>query len=416
MNEPYDFAVIGAGIVGVSTALHLLMRGKTVALLDRRGAGLETSYGNAGTVGNTYVLPFPGPDWKQIFRILLDRDMDARIHYSSYPRHLFWLYNFYMNSRPVPRRALGKSLWPLVRISTEEHRALMRGTDAERHLRTNGRVVIYRTESSFAGNALLREVARERGVPSDVLDRTAIRELEPDLKPVYCKGVYWKTSDRLDNPGAVTAAYAERFAREGGIFIKTGAKTLKPSPDSAWQIETDQGNIRADQIALCTGPWANDLLRSLGYRFPMALKRGYHQHFSALNGAKISRSVGDSDGGFVLVPAEQGLRLLTGVEFANPGAPPTPVQLGKALKNARELFPLGEPVEAKPWMGSRPCFADSLPVIGPAPRHKGLWFNFGHGHMGMTMGPPSGRLLAEMMTNAPVFCDTAPYRADRFRI
>jgi D-amino-acid dehydrogenase len=414
MGQSYDVAVIGAGIVGVSTAMHLLMRGKKVVLLDRKGAGLETSYGNAGTVGNTYVLPFSGPDWRQIIRILLDRDVDARIQYSSYPRHLLWLYDFYMNSRTTPRYEHGKLLWPLVSISTEEHRVLMEDTDAARHLHSSGRLVVYRTPSSFAKTAFIRNVAKERGVPCDVLEPATIREMEPDLKPIYHKGIYWKTSDSLGNPGAVTAAYAQRFANEGGTFTNTNVKALHTSYHDRWQIETGQGEITADHVAVCAGPWAPGLIRPLGYNFPMALKRGYHQHFSSAGGAKLSRAIADSEGGYALVPMEQGFRLTTGVEFANPGAPPTPVQLARALKNARQLFPLDATLDPKPWMGSRPCFADSLPLIARAQRHKGLWFNIGHGHMGMTLGPPSGRLLAEMMTNTPPFCDTAPYGAERF--
>jgi D-amino-acid dehydrogenase len=414
MGQSYDVAVVGAGIVGVSTAMHLLMRGKKVVLLDRKGAGLETSYGNAGTIGNTYVMPFPGPDFHQMIRILFDRDMDARIHYSSYPRYARWFYDFYMASRPGPREEHGKQLWPLVQISTDEHRVLMENTEAEHHLHSTGRLVLYRKASTFAGTAFIKKVADERGVPCEALEADAIREMEPDLSPIYSKGLYWKTSDRLDNPGAVVRAYAKRFINEGGTFTNTTVKALHTSYNDRWQIETGQGEITVDHVAVCVGPWTPELIRPLGYHFPMALKRGYHQHFSARGGAKISRHVTDADRGYAIVPMEQGFRLMTGVEFANPGTPPTPVQLTRAIRYAKELFPLDIPLDPKPWMGSRPCFADSLPVIGPAPRHKGLWFNIGHGHMGMTLGPPSGRLLAEMMTNAPTFCDTAPYRAERF--
>ena len=111
---------------------------------------------------------------------------------------------------------------------------------------------------------------------------------------------------------------------------------------------------------------------------------------------------------------EQGIRITTGAEFADRDAPPTPVQIERVLPYARELFPLGEANEAEAKLGNRPCFADSLPVIGAAPRHKGLWFNFGHGHSGLTIGPSSGRLLAEMLCGEIPFCDPMPYRADRF--
>ena len=111
---------------------------------------------------------------------------------------------------------------------------------------------------------------------------------------------------------------------------------------------------------------------------------------------------------------EQGIRLTTGAEFADRDAKPTPVQFDRLMPAARELFPLGDEVEAQPWMGSRPCFADSRPVIGRAPKQPGLWLDYGHAHWGLTLGPASGRHIAEMMTGATPFCDPKPYSAERF--
>jgi D-amino-acid dehydrogenase len=121
----------------------------------------------------------------------------------------------------------------------------------------------------------------------------------------------------------------------------------------------------------------------------------------------------DAENGYVVTPMERGIRLTTGIEFAARDAAPTPIQLDRALAKARELFPLGEPRD-EPWLGRRPCFPDSLPVIGPAPGRPGLWLDVGHGHLGFTLGPVTGRLLAEMMTGAAPFTDPAPYRFDRF--
>jgi D-amino-acid dehydrogenase len=122
----------------------------------------------------------------------------------------------------------------------------------------------------------------------------------------------------------------------------------------------------------------------------------------------------DSDFGYLLAPMNQGIRLATGAEFARRDAPARPTQVELALPRARTLFPLGEAIEAKPWMGARPCLPDMLPVIGRAPRHPGLWFDFGHQHHGLTLGPVTGRLLAEMMTGVTPFADPRPFAVDRF--
>jgi D-amino-acid dehydrogenase len=152
----------------------------------------------------------------------------------------------------------------------------------------------------------------------------------------------------------------------------------------------------------------------LGYSIPLSVKRGYHVHLEPRGNAVLNHPTLDSDLGYLLAPMNRGIRLTTGVEFARRDAPPTPVQIERALPRARALFPLGATIDAKPWKGARPCLPDMLPVIGKAPRHAGLWFDFGHQHHGLTLGPVTGRLLAEMMTGETPFADPKPFAVERF--
>ena len=167
-------------------------------------------------------------------------------------------------------------------------------------------------------------------------------------------------------------------------------------------------------MVVALGPWSDDVFRPLGYRFPLGIKRGYHLHFRAHGNATLNRPVLDAEVGYMLAPMSRGIRLTTGAEFADRDAPPTPVQLARVAPRAREIFPLGDRAEPKLWLGRRPCLPDMLPIIGPAPRHRGLWLDFGHHHLGFTLGPVAGRLLAEMMTGEKPFTDPSPYRAERF--
>jgi D-amino-acid dehydrogenase len=122
----------------------------------------------------------------------------------------------------------------------------------------------------------------------------------------------------------------------------------------------------------------------------------------------------DAENGYLVTPMTRGLRLTTGAEFASRDDPPSPAHLDRLEPLARELYPIAERRDAAPWLGRRPCLPDMLPIIGPAPRHKGLWFDFAHQHLGLTLGPISGRLLADLMTGAPPFADPAPYAMTRF--
>lgn len=414
MNARYEVAVVGGGIVGISTALHLLMRGMKVIVIDRGPPEQATSYGNSGNIETSYVLPFSLPPYKRFPKIAFNQDAAVHFHYRHLPKCIGWILDFYKKSQPEPRKINGRLLRPLVEGAIHEHKQLMHGTGAERYLSMTGRVKLHRSEASFIGSSLERRVAQELGVPFEVFTAAEFREIEPDLKPAYARAVRWSASARLTDPGAVVAAYTEKFIRDGGILMSDAVTKLSNQYDKGWTLQTAQRDIQADQVVLCTGPWASDLYKPLGYRFPLGIKRGYHQHFKARGSAKLSHNFTDADIGYVISPMEQGYRIATGAEFAAIDAPATPIQIQQILPHARELFDLGEPVESKAWLGSRPCFADSLPVVAPAPDHKGLWFNFGHGHSGLTIGPATGRLIAEMMHGEKPFCDPHPYRAERF--
>jgi len=188
------------------------------------------------------------------------------------------------------------------------------------------------------------------------------------------------------------------------------ASTLERS----WRVRTENGVIQAKAAVIALGPWSAELVRKFGYRLPLQVKRGYHMHYSTLNGARLNLPVLDAEAGYVIAPMTRGIRLTTGVELGRCDAPPTPVQLEAVEPLARDIFPLGDRVDDKPWLGRRPCTPDMMPVIGPAPRHDGLWFAFGHAHHGLTLGPVTGRLIADLMTGVRPFVDPRPFQAERF--
>jgi D-amino-acid dehydrogenase len=197
------------------------------------------------------------------------------------------------------------------------------------------------------------------------------------------------------------------------VFVKGDARTLHEYV-GGWRVETDAGPVDANHAVIALGPWSMDVAAKFGVRVPFAVKRGYHIHLAPAGNATLGTPVLDMDGGYALAPTDRGIRLTTGVEFAPRDARPTPVQIALTVPMGRELFPLGEVLDDKPWMGSRPATTDSLPVIGPAHGRDRLWLAIGHAHLGFTLGPPTGRLLAEMMTGAKPFVDPRPFRADRF--
>lgn len=409
-----DAIVLGAGIVGTSAALHLAKRGLAVTLVDRRGPGEETSYGNAGVIEGNTLFPHAFPSgFGELLRIALKRAPEANYHLSFLPKVAPWLLAYRFNTRAEGSLAFAEAMRPLFSRAVSEHEALMAEAGAARFLRKDGWLKLYRSDEAFAATARERELAVALGLTQRALSVEETRALEPSLMPVFRHAVHWPDAASVSNPLAVTKAYAARFAALGGVTLNGDALSLHRS-ERYWRVETDEGPIDAKDVVVALGPWAPDLLGRFGIELPLMFKRGYHRHFGPRGNAGLTRPVVDTANGYCLAPMEQGIRLTTGAEFADRDAKPTPEQFDRLLPAARELFPLGEQLEAQPWMGSRPCFADSRPVIGRAPGQPGLWLDYGHAHWGLTLGPVSGRLIAEMMTGATPFCDPKPYAAERF--
>ncbi|MEJ8574437.1 FAD-binding oxidoreductase [Microbaculum marinum] len=414
MTAERDIVVIGAGIVGVSAAIHLQKRGRSVTLVDRRDPGEETSYGNTGVIeGGTYVPIAMPRDVRSLLRYARNMQPEMHFHWGAMPKVAPWLMQLAANSSEAKLRANGGHVMALLAHAIDEHKALLSAAGAERYLRETGWIRIYRSEAAFQANALERRIADEGGFGYDVLDPEEVRELEPHLNSVFARAEHWHDVASLSDPGAVTKAYAAQFAADGGSFERTATRRLTPS-GAGWTIETDGGSIAAREVVVALGPWSMDLLTPLGYRVPFAVKRGYHTHYRPKGNASLVRPIVDVSYGYAMSPMTLGIRVTTGIEFADRDAPPTPVQVSRIEPHVRELIPLGEPVEDSPWMGRRPSFPDSLPAIGPAPNHAGLWLDFGHAHLGLTLGPVSGRLLAEMICGEATVVDPAPYSVTRF--
>lgn len=411
-----DVLVLGAGMVGVSAALHLQQRGRDVILVDRHdGAGEETSFGNAGMIECASVFPYMFPrDFSQILRHALNRAPQVRYSFADLPSVLPWLLRYYLAS--TPERALRGALavMPLIRRSLVEHEALMAEAGALDLLKRCGWIKMYRDEATLAQALRDFERAKQYGVQGDILDHKAIIEREPHLSGEFAGAIHFTEPGFVLDPGGLAKAYAALFERKGGRFMVGDALTLEQQPDGRWHVATPNGKVSARAVVVALGPWSDLVFGRLGYSIPLNVKRGYHLHLASRGNAVLNQPVLDADNGYVLAPMNRGIRLATGVEFAHRDSPATPVQLERALPLAHGLFPLGEAIDAKPWKGARPCLPDMLPVIGKAPRHAGLWFDFGHHHHGLTLGPASGRLLAEMMTGETPFADPKPFAAERF--
>lgn len=408
-----DVLVLGAGIVGIALALKLQACGRRVVLLDRGEPGAATSFGNAGLIERSSVFPYAFPrDWRTLADHALQRKLAARYHLRALPFIARWLLSYWRHSSPAQYPAAIAGALPLVERSWDEHAPLIDAAGAGALLNEHGWIKVFRTQASRAEALDVAERSRAYGLRVNVLSREALRAAEPALSSDIIGGVHYPDSRQLRDPQALSLAYLSLFRQRGGHFVQGDARSLRRE-GRHWVADAEGLRIAASDAVLTLGPWGAEFAQQLGYRPLMGVKRGYHRHF-APGAHGLQHVIVDVDHGYALAPMMRGIRLTTGAEFALRDAPHTPVQLAQLEPIARRLAGMGASLDADAWMGSRPCTADMLPVIGPAPQHPGLWFNFGHAHHGLTLSAASGRLLAELMCHRPTFTDPRPYRIDRF--
>jgi len=408
-----DILVLGAGMAGTCAALELRLRGHAVTLVDRRGPGQETSYGNAGLIQREAVEPYAFPRaWGAMARAALRRGLDISYHPGALLAGLPRLGRYWHASAPASHQRITREYEPLVRHATREHQRYIAAAGADDLVRRDGFRFVYRSQAALAQAVARAEgLQREFGVTCDALDAAGIAHAEPALRQPLAGALHWLQPWSVQDPGALVERYAALFQRLGGRLLTGDAASLRQQ-GAGWRMDSSGGSVDAAQAVVALGPWAGRWTDALGYRFPLILKRGYHRHFQG--GAALDLPLLDAERGYVLAPMARGLRLTTGAEIARIDAAPTPRQLAGCETVAGALLDLGRPVEATPWIGSRPCMADMKPVIGPAPSHRGLWFDFGHGHQGFTLGPASARLLADLIEGRTPYIDPAPFLPSRF--
>jgi D-amino-acid dehydrogenase len=413
MSMRADVIVLGGGFAGLGAALALQARGRDVVIIDKRGAaGRETSYGNAGLIERASIELYTFPrDISKIASVIFGRAPEARIDWARLPQILPWIARYFFESAPARASAHAQAALPLIQRCLTEHDALAKEAGAEALLRRNGWIKAFSTRASFEEGIVHAQPLLAHQLRFDVLDADALRALEPQAKGFY-GAIHYRDPVAVTDPGGLAQAYAALFARRSGRLMAGDALSLEET-GQGWRVMTKDGPCAARDVVVALGPWSMDVLRPLRYEIPLGVKRGYHRHFALLEDAQLGHAVLDADGGYLAAPMKMGLRLTTGADFSTRDAPPAYGQIEAAETRARKHFPVGAR-QGEAWMGARPCLPDLLPVLGPAPRHAGLWFDFGHQHHGLTLGPATGVLLAQLMTGETPFCDAAPFSAERF--
>jgi D-amino-acid dehydrogenase len=392
--------VLGAGMVGISCALELQRRGYPVTLIDRRGPGEETSSGNAGVLSYSNVTPIASPELLgRLHHLIFNRDADLLLHYPHLPSLIPWLVRFLSRCRRKIFLTDGDAMSVLTLASIEVHKQWIAEASAQHLLNQGGGLKLYRDRRTFMRGQLERELLQRCGIKHTLLEADQIYDYEPDLKRIFVQAVLIDETVSIRNPEKLCKAYAQMFIEAGGQVRRAEIKSLRPA-NGAWELTTGQGTETVARLVVCMGAWTPELIGQLGYSNPLAIERGYHTILAPADDASLSRPIFDVDGSYVMSSMDMGLRVTTGSNLVHHEIAPDPRQVIQVMPRVREAFPIDKVLLREPWMGRRPTAPDSLPIIGPAPRHENLWLAFGHSHMGFTMGPITGQLIANDISGA----------------
>jgi len=406
--------VLGAGMVGICCAIELQRRGFQVQLIDRRGPGEETSSGNAGILSLSSIAPLASPALlSRLPRLAANFDTDFLLHYPHLPRLLPWLVRFLVRCNRKSYLHDGRLIDALTVPSVAAHLALISASQAEHLVNASGALKLYRNLQTYRRDKLERDLFDICGLSYSVLEGQEISSLEPDIANIFKKAVLIEDSISIRNPESLCKSYAKHFQQLGGELKRAEVNLVSHEKDQ-WRLHTTDGLEPAERLVICMGAWTAELIKQLGYSNPIAIERGYHTVFSAQQGKILSRPIFDVDSSYVMIPMEMGLRVTSGSNLIHRETVATPRQIEKIIPRVRETFPVERILLEKPWMGRRSSTPDSLPMIGPAPRHKNLWLAFAHAHMGFTMGPITGQIIANYVTGDAQTLPVEAYLPNRY--
>ncbi len=410
-----DVMVIGAGIIGVCTALSLREKGAAVRLLDRNAPGTGTSYGNAGVVSPWSCVPqsLPGM-WKNIPKWLLDPDGPAFIKPSHLLRFLPWGLRFLRAGRSADVQRISDAMNVLVNPNIDLYRRHLAGTGHETLLQDSWYVQAFRSATPPSLDGISWQLREKLGAPVEAVDGDQLREIEPDLAPDFTGAMLIKDQARVLAPGRLCEVLAEKFSGMGGEITQADVRKITPTPGGGWEIETADKTERSATVVLAAGAWSARLLEPLGISVPLEAERGYHVLFKD-PGVTLRHSVMDMDAMFVSSSMEMGLRSAGTAEFAGLDAPLNERRAASLARHTRRMLPKLTSEQPDIWMGPRPSMPDSLPCLGDIPEHPGLIAAFGHSHYGLGMAPMTGQIAAALAMGQPPNTDLSPYRVDRFR-
>ena len=416
MNKARHAVVIGAGIVGVSAALHAHERGWDVTVIDPRGVAGGASSGNAGVIAVSECVPVGTPGTiKSVPRMLLSRDGPLHIRPGYFPRLLPWLLQMLMASTPAKVEQLSIALASILEQALPAHQDLAAQAGVHGSLVRSGWLKAYESEASFRGSAADYDLMRRRGVACDELDAAGIARLDPALEGHFARAVFHPECHHVGNPQVYVRALGDHLMRQGATYLADEVVGLDVQGGRVTGVRTREHLIPADAVVVAAGAWSKQMAAMLGCNVPLDTERGYHLMLDASAcRIKLQRPLYWAEKTIVIAPMGDLLRVTSSVEFAGIDAKPDYELVLRCLPHVQRLLPGVRLVPDSAWLGFRPSIPDSVPVIGLVPGMANAVLAFGHGHLGLTLGPVTGKLVGALLDGEVPAISLDPFSPARF--
>lgn len=413
-----SIGVVGAGIIGVCTALMLQRRGFKVTIIDPNPPGEGASFGNAGCFNGSSVVPMSMPGMMtSVPKWLLDPMGPLSIRFSYLPTIMPWLIRFLLAGQQSKVKEQAKALRSLLKTTVPLITSLADEAGAGHLIRHQGHLYVYRTESEFAKDRGGWELRRLNGIRTQVLDPAALKDFDPNLSHAFTKGILIEENGHTTNPQGLVTLLFRKVIANGGEFVTARVTGFEIEGEALKSVTTTRGDIAFDAAVVAAGAHSKFLAVSLGDHVPLDTERGYH---IVIKDPEVTPRIPTTDAGgkSIATPMETGLRVGGTVEFAGLAAAPNWKRAHVLYAHARNLLPGLAPATSEErytkWMGFRPSVPDSLPVIGRARRTPDVIYAFGHGHLGMTGAPMTATLVSELIAGEKTSIDILPFAPARF--
>ena len=395
MNKT-EITIIGAGIVGLSSAINLVKRGSKVTLIEKDLKGQPASYGNASWLSSPSITPVLMPGmFKKIPKMWLSKDGPLFLRFPGVLKMIPFLIKYLSYTKKEKVEHISKNLAFLLKDSIGEHRELAKGSKAERWIEDSPFLFIYKNKTDFENDSYTWSLRKKYGFELIEVQKEELNRIFPGLSQEYTFAIKIENQGYISNSQNYLDDLIDYYKSLGGEIIENEVLDINPSGDN-FIIKLKNSDLFTEKVLISSGVYSGNFVKKFNVKVPIESERGYHLELFDTN-IRINHPIMNGYLKLAITPRPTGIRFAGLVEFGSLNSKPNPKAFELLMRNAQSMFPGITFKRKMEWSGHRPSTVDSLPIIGASERSNNLFFAYGHHHIGLTAGPKTGKMIAKQI-------------------